>query len=84
MENIIGFSDLPQEIQNYIQSEYELYEDECDVDFDEYVDEVNYYFINGKYYQEYHDEYLCQVWVDSHFEDVSDWDHWIFKIKNNS
>lgn len=84
MANIISFHQLPTKIQDYVKSEYDLYlDEECDEDFDDYLNNVNYYVINDKYYQEYHDEYSVWVWVDSHFEEI-DWNDWINNIKNKS
>lgn len=84
MANIISFHQLPTKIQDYVKSEYDLYlDEECDEDFDDYLNNVNYYVIDDKYYQEYHDEYSVWVWVDSHFEEI-DWNDWINNIKNKS
>lgn len=84
MANIISFRQLPTEIQNYVHSEYELYEDDdYGEDFEDYLDSVNYYDIDDKYYQEYHDEYSAWVWVDSHFEEI-DWNDWNNSIKDQS
>lgn len=84
MANIISFHQLPTKIQDYVKSEYDLYlDEECDEDFDDYLNNVNYYVIDDKYYQEYHDEYSAWVWVDSHFEEI-DWNDWINNVKNKS
>lgn len=74
MANIISFYQLPTKIQSCVKSKYLLYED---------LNNFNYYVIDDKYYQEYHDEYSVWVWVDSHFEEI-DWNDWINNIKNKS
>lgn len=74
MANKIEFKDLPQEIQSFIKNEYES--------FQESIVGSSYYFIDGKYYDEYKGpyDYGTFKWVDSHFEEI-DWDEWETQIK---